>query len=154
MRTFNIACNVIFFISIAFTFPFFGFLDVPQIVFYLIFVLVGLANIAFLVVGVETRVAWVRNRSFTVMLPVLVMISLQITSMFFFLKQLDEMHDKLNNTFPVPEKDQLLVQSFVVNNLLLFYMIPLFMGVSYFAYALDLGRQLDSQKIDAHQLLV
>ena len=75
--------------------------------------------------------------------------------MSFFLRQLDEMHDKLNNMYPVPESDQLLVQSFVVNNLLLFYMTPLFMGISFFAYATELGRQLEKGDIGAgEQLLV
>jgi hypothetical protein len=77
------------------------------------------------------------------MLPVLLLIVLQLASLIFFLSQLDDMHDKLNNMYPVPESDQLLVQSFVVNNMLLFYMIPLFMGVSYYAYASDMGKQID-----------
>ena len=101
MRSFNVACNVMFFISIVFAFPFFGYLEVPQIVFYMIFILVGLSNLAFLVVGEGTKVAWVRNRRLTVLLPVLIMISLQLASMNFFLRQLDEMHDKLNNMYPV-----------------------------------------------------
>ena len=76
MRAFNIACNVVFFISIAFAFPFFGFLDVPQIVFYMLFIVLGLGNLAFLAVSNETKVTWVRHRRFTVLLPVLIMISL------------------------------------------------------------------------------
>ena len=126
-----------------FSFPFLGFLDTPQVVFYLIFILIGFLNIAFLVVKQETRAEWVRKRMFSVMLPVLLLIALQLASLIFFLSQLDDMHDKLNNMYPVPESDQLLVQSFVVNNMLLFYMIPLFMGVSYYAYASDMGKQID-----------
>jgi|LauGreDrversion4_2_1035121.scaffolds.fasta_scaffold253193_1 hypothetical protein len=80
-------------------------MDTPQIVFYMIFILIGLYNLAFLGVGYETKIAWVRNRRFTVLLPVLVLLSLQITSLIFFLRRLDEMHDKLNNTYPVPQKD-------------------------------------------------
>ena len=126
-----------------FSFPFLGFLDTPQVVFYLIFILIGFLNIAFLVVNQETKAEWVRKRMFLVMLPVLLLIVLQLASLIFFLSQLDDMHDKLNNMYPVPESDQLLVQSFVVNNMLLFYMIPLFMGVSYYAYASDMGKQID-----------
>ena len=154
MRAFNIGCLVIFFISIVFSFPFFGFLDTPQVVFYLIFILVGFLNIAFLVVNQETRAEWVRKRMFSVMLPVLLLIALQLASLIFFLSQLDDMHDKLNNMYPVPESDQLLVQSFVVNNMLLFYMIPLFMGVSYYAYASDMGKQIDEVPREQNGLLV
>ena len=158
MRSFNVACNVMFFISIVFAFPFFGYLEVPQIVFYMIFILVGLSNLAFLVVGEATKVAWVRNRRLTVLLPVLLMISLQMASMNFFLRQLDEMHDKLNNMYPVSEHDELLLQSFVIINMLLFYMMPLFMGVSFFAYTSELGRKLEDSTFegaeDARQNLV
>jgi hypothetical protein len=48
---------------------------------------------------------------------------------------LDDLNNKINNMYPVAETDQLLLSSFVINNLLLFYMIPLFVSVSYFAYA-------------------
>ena len=154
MRAFNIGCLVTFFISIVFTFPFFGFLETPQVVFYMLFILIGLLNIAFLVAKDETKVEWVRKRMFSVMIPVLVLIGLQLASLFFFLSQLDDMHDKLNNMYPVPEKEQLLVQSFVVNNMLLFYMIPLFMGVSYYAYASDMGKQIDEVPNDQNGLLV
>ena len=148
MRYFNIGCLVIFFISIVFAFPFFGFLDTPQVVFYIIFILIGISNLAFLLVGYHTKVEWVRHRRFTVLLPVLLLIGLQLASMIFFLSQLDDMHDKLNNIYPVPESDQLLLQSFVVNNMLLFYMIPLFMGVSYFAYATDMGKQVEEKAVN------
>ena len=49
MRAFNIGCLVIFFISIVFSFPFLGFLDTPQVVFYILFILIGFLNVAFLV---------------------------------------------------------------------------------------------------------
>lgn len=154
MRSFNIACLVIFFISIVFSFPFLGFLDTPQVVFYMLFILIGLVNVAFLVANQETKAEWVRKRMFSVMMPVLLLIVLQLASLIFFLNQLDEMHDKLNNMYPVPESDQLLVQSFVVNNMLLYYMIPLFMGVSYYAYASDMGKQIDEVPKDHKGLLV
>jgi hypothetical protein len=53
------------------------------------------------------------------------------------------MNDKLNNEYPVPQDQELLLQSFVVNNLLLFYLAPLFSAVSYFAYATDMARLIE-----------
>ena len=103
MRAFNISCLVAFFISIFFAFPFFGFLKTPQIIFYLIFIVVSIVNLAFHLVGQQTKLSWIRNKFVAVVLPVLVMIGLQLASLVLFLSQLDDLNDKINNMYPVAE---------------------------------------------------
>ncbi len=94
-----------FFISIVFAFPFLGFIETPQIIFYFIFVCIGVGNLSFYAVSQGTRLTWIQKRSIGVLLPVLLMISLQTASLIFFLERLDELNGKINNAYPVLEED-------------------------------------------------
>lgn len=76
MHTFNIACLVVFFISIVFAFPFVGFLQTSQVIFYVIFILIAIVNTAFHLVSHNTRVEWVKRRFLFVLPPVLLLIAL------------------------------------------------------------------------------
>ena len=137
IRSFNVACLCMFFMTTVFAFPFFGYIDTPQIVFYFAFVVYAILNIVFLSLSPMQRENFIRARYFTVYLPSVILILIQIAAFVIFLKNLDDINQKLDNMYPVDEASSLMKQYFVIMNILLFFMSPLFMAVSFTAYTLE-----------------
>ena len=66
-----------------------------------------------------------------------------LVSMVIFFSELDIMYDKLNSMYPIPLRENQAIQSYMIGTFLL-YMIPaLFQGISFCAYAKELGLYLD-----------
>lgn len=124
---------------------FLEYLNTPQIVFYFYFIAVGILNIVFQCIAPLKKASFLRGRIYLIYMPCVLFVLLQITSLVFFLRKLDEINDKTNNMYPVDEETQLLKQYFVVVNLLLYYLIPLFMVVSLVAHTIDAGRAVDAK---------
>ena len=107
-----------FFMTTVFAFPFFGYIDTPQIVFYFAFVVYAILNIVFLSLSPMQRENFIRARYFTVYLPSVILILIQIAAFVIFLKNLDDINQKLDNMYPVDEASSLMKQYFVIMNIL------------------------------------
>ena len=142
VRSFNIGCLCLFFMSSVFVFPFFGFINTPQIVFYFMFVAYAIINIVFLSLSPISKENFVKVRYFTVYLPSLILVLLQIAAFVLFLDDLDDINQKLDNMYPVDEGSLLMKQYFVIMNVLLFFLSPLFMSVSFIAITSECLRQM------------
>ena len=140
MRGFNIGSLCFFITSTVFTIPFFGFIYTSQIVFSFVFDAFALLNITFLTLSPVKRANFVSVRLYSVYLPVLVLFVLQTAAMIIFLHDLDEINQRLDNIYPVDEESLLNKEYFVMVSLLLFFIAPLFMAVSYVAYALEIRK--------------
>ena len=145
MRSFNTACLCMFFMTVVFVFPFFGFIKTPQIVFYFLFLVYAVLNITFLSLSPISRENFVKARMFSVYLPSALFIAVQLTAFVFFLRDLDDINQILDNTYPVSEESQLMKQYFVIMNILLFFLVPLFMVVSFLAYTLECVRKMSNE---------
>ena len=93
-----------------------------------------------------TRANFVKARLFSVYLPALILFCLQTWAMFIFLRDLDDINQRLDNMYPVDEPDQLMKEYFVMVSILLFFIAPLFMSVSFIAYALEVNRENTQKK--------
>ncbi len=93
-----------------------------------------------------TRANFVKARLFSVYLPALILFSLQTWAMVIFLRDLDDINQRLDNMYPVDEPDQLMKEYFVMVSILLFFIAPLFMSVSFIAYALEVNRENTQKK--------
>ena len=124
-----------------FTIPFFGFLSTPQVVFSFVFDAFALLNIIFLTLSPMTRANFVKARLYSAYLPVLILFILQTVAMIIFLRDLDDINQKLDNMYPVDEPDQLMKEYFVMVSVLLFFIAPLFMSVSFVAYVRETHRE-------------
>ena len=93
-----------------------------------------------------TRANFVKARLFSVYLPALILFSLQTAAMIIFLRDLDDINQRLDNMYPVDEPDQLMKEYFVMVSILLFFIAPLFMSVSFIAYALEVNRENTQKK--------
>ena len=93
-----------------------------------------------------SRANFVKARLFSVYIPALILFTLQIAAMIIFLRDLDDINQRLDNVYPVDEPDQLMKQYFVILSILLFFIAPLFMSVSFIAYALELNRENTQKK--------
>ena len=88
-----------------------------------------------------SRANFVKARLYSVYLPALIFFSLQIAAMIIFLGDLDDINQRLDNVYPVDEPDQLMKEFFVMVSILLFFIAPLFMSVSFIAYTLEINRE-------------
>jgi len=145
LRSFNLGSIIMFFISSIFGIMFLSYLNTPQVVFYIYFIVLAIWNTIFQCLSPLTKANFLKARIFIVYLPCLILVGMQIASLVFFLRKLDEINDKVNNMYPVDEETQLNKEYFVVSNLLLFYMTPLFLAVSFVGHAVDAGRAVDAK---------
>jgi hypothetical protein len=148
IRGFNVACLCMFFMTAVFVIPFFGFLKTPQIVFYFLFLVYAVLNISFLSLSPISRENFVKARMFSVYFPSALFIAIQMTAFVFFLRDLDDINQILDNTYPVSEESLLMKQYFVIMNILMFFLAPLFMLVSFLAYTLECLRQMNNECCD------
>ena len=108
LRYFNLASVTLFFISSAFSILFFGFLDTPLLIFYVYFIFLGIWNVIFQCLKPLRKAKFLRARLFLVYAPCLLLVAMQIASLVFFLRKLDEINDKVNNMYPVDEETLLM----------------------------------------------
>ena len=66
--------------------------------------------------------------------------------MIIFLRDLDDINQRLDNMYPVDEPDLLMKEYFVMVSILLFFIAPLFMSVSFIAYVLEIHRENSPKK--------
>lgn len=60
--------------------------------------------------------------------------------MILFLRDLDDINQKLDNIYPVDETSSLMKEYFVMVSILLLFIAPLFMAVSFVANVLEVNR--------------
>ena len=150
-RNFNIGCLTYFFLSTAIALVFVDKLLTGQIIFLLFFIIFGVANVVFHVVSHLTQANWVKARLQGVYIPYGIVVSLLIASIILFLGVLDDMNNKTNNIHPPAEKDLLVTQTYVIFFFVIYVFGPLFQGISFCAYAMELGLYLDEKPVESEQ---
>lgn len=120
--------------------------DVEQTATFFYFVGLTLANLLFHVVNFGTKSAWVRTRRFTVYLPVIILLLVQVAAMFIFFGRLDTLNAVTNNAYPVNPADLAATTKYMWQTLFLYIFPPLLMGVTFCGYVSELGMYLDEKK--------
>jgi hypothetical protein len=83
-------------------------MDTAQVVFSFFFDAYALLNMIFLALGPASKKNFLNLRLFTVHFPTAVLFSLQIVSMIIFLRNLDDINQKLDNIYPVDDESSLM----------------------------------------------
>lgn len=149
-RNFNTAAVSLFLLCSVFLFIFFGNLETAQLIFYFLFFLTfAVANIVFLTAKPDLQKAWVLRRRLTLYVPLGIVIVIHLVSMVITLGVLDGFNEKINNAFPVPEKDATLASVYVVMMFALYIMPSLFQSVSFLAYVEELALYHENPMIEA-----
>ena len=148
IRSFNIGALAVFFISIIFTMVFFGGMTSAQTWFYFYFIALAGYNTVYFALPPLTRTNWIKARLFTVYAPVALLLVFLVIAFIQFFSVLDDLNNVTNNAFPVPEKDLQINSSYIVLTFVLYILPTLVQGVSFCAYASELGMYLDDKRTE------
>lgn len=129
-----------------FTLVFIGELNAPQLIFYIYFLLMVVYNCAFYGVDIPFRENWVKARTLSVHIPVLLSFGLIIVMIALFLADLDKLHDVINNSYPVAKEDLRTSITYTALVFILLILPPMFHNLSFFAYVRDLGLYYDRKQ--------
>ena len=110
------------------------------------FVALLVLNCVFYAVPIRVKENWVKLRLYLVYIPVGVQMLLMTVFIALFLSELDKIHDKINNAYPVTEQDLRNSSTFVALTIMLYILPVFYQGLSYFAYIRELSLYYDKSE--------
>ena len=142
-RNFNIGCVLFHVLSAIFMALFLGYLTPILIAVYFIQILFLAVNMVFYCIDDHKRMVWVHLRSTLIYLPFFIMLVLFTFDMYIFFQKLDDYHQKYALQQNVPDTQQKLQVALITVWLINFVIMPFFQGLSFCAYAKELGYYID-----------
>lgn len=145
-RYFNIGSILFSTLSSLFMALFLGYLTPLLVAVYFIQIIFLVVNMVFYCVGDRRRMIWVHFRLTFVYLPFLIMIALFMYDLYVFFEKLDAYHMKYALIPHAPEAQDKLQVALITIWLINFIIMPFFQGLSFVAYAKELGYFIDIYK--------